>query len=211
MNVRAAKTALYRGTWYRSRLEATWAAFFYQHSIAVEYEQRWFEFRDGTKYQPDFWLPESQAWFEVKGELLEADKIKVLSLARAAALRGELVLMGGAPAGYVFGEVTQWGKWNLNCSFGRCASCDGWTVAMAGCRACGFLEPDPSKSTYIDFHDSFDKGCESRCDGAFVWVGNAPVCSPIDDSMEHWAAQSMSALSGFEIVPKGKSKEEIPY
>lgn len=217
MNVRAAKTALYRGVYYRSRLEACWSAFFHRHHIRVEYEQRWCKFADGTSYQPDFWLPDSKAWFEVKGELTEEDRHKVLSLARAASYRGELVLMGGAPAGYLFGEVTPSGQWNLNSSFGRCSHCDVWTVAMFGCRQCGYAETDPRRDTYIDYHDSFSlQGCKSarwtinsehpRCNGAFVWDGNGPrielAANHQLNQFEYWANESMGALSGFEIIPK---------
>lgn len=228
MQIRAAKTALYRGVYYRSRLEACWAAFFHKHGIAVEYERRWFEFGDGVRYQPDFWIPESRAWFEVKGALSDEDHGKIVRLARAAAFRGELVLMGGAPAGYLFGEVDQQAKWNLNCSFGRCAHCDQWAVAMLACRACGFFETDPTRETYIDYHDSLGEiGCSSTfcshdgfardiclasggmrrahhrgCSGVFTWSGDAPEETTVSDSVRKWAADSAAALGRFVVVPK---------
>lgn len=205
MNVRAAHSAFYGGIYFRSRLEACWAMFFEAHSIPFEYEKRYCEFNDGTKYQPDFWLPESQSWFEVKGELSELDHRKILNLARSAGPRGESVLLGGSPAGYVFGEVTDWGGWNLNAAFGRCAQCDCWTHAMLGCRHCGHMGSKETGTTFIDLHQPFHRdGCASRCGGGavFSWQGNSPKRIAVSPAVEKWADESVIALSRFKIVPK---------
>lgn len=58
----------YKGYLFRSRLEARWAVFFDALDIKWEYEKEGFEFEDGTKYLPDFWLPELNCWIEIKGE-----------------------------------------------------------------------------------------------------------------------------------------------
>ena len=47
----------YRGWKFRSRLEARWAVFFDALRIAWEYEPEGFEFADGERYLPDFFLP----------------------------------------------------------------------------------------------------------------------------------------------------------
>lgn len=165
-------STLYDGTWFRSRLEATWAAYFNAHDIEWDYEERSFRFDDGTHYAPDFWLPESRAWFEVKGKISDEDRAKILNLAAHAGKRDELVIMGGSPAGALFGEVTEDGELNLGVSFVRCAYCDGWTMGMAVCRLCGFH--DSVRGTFID-ECKPARGCRSRCFGAFLWAGDRPV------------------------------------
>lgn len=56
----------YKGYKFRSRLEARWAVFFDAAGIKWEYEPQGFECKDGTKYLPDFYLPEERMWCEVK-------------------------------------------------------------------------------------------------------------------------------------------------
>lgn len=56
----------YNGYKFRSRLEARWAVFFDEMGIKYEYEPEGFEMSDGTKYLPDFYLPESDCYIEIK-------------------------------------------------------------------------------------------------------------------------------------------------
>lgn len=56
----------YNGYRFRSRLEARWAVFFDHAHIKYEYEPEGFELDDGTKYLPDFYLPEGGYYVEVK-------------------------------------------------------------------------------------------------------------------------------------------------
>ena len=56
----------YKGYRFRSRLEARWAVFFDALSIVWEYEPEGFEFEDGTRYLPDFYLPDLRTYVEVK-------------------------------------------------------------------------------------------------------------------------------------------------
>jgi len=100
------RAALYAGTWFRSRLEATWAAYFQAHQIQWKYEEHAFQFADGTRYMPDFWLPDSRVWFEAKGKCSEEDAAKILLLAKESDPKHELVILGGSPAGMVFGHVS---------------------------------------------------------------------------------------------------------
>lgn len=58
---------VYNGYRFRSRLEARWAVFFDTLQIRYQYEVEGFDL-DGVWYLPDFWLPDYQTWFEVKGE-----------------------------------------------------------------------------------------------------------------------------------------------
>ena len=56
----------YNGYRFRSRLEARWAVFFDAAGIKYEYEPEGFETNEGTKYLPDFYLPEYDAYVEIK-------------------------------------------------------------------------------------------------------------------------------------------------
>ncbi len=74
---------LYKGYRFRSRLEARWAVYFDAIGLKWEYEPEGFEFKDGTRYLPDFRLPEVGKWAEVKPEpLTREESRKVLLLAR---------------------------------------------------------------------------------------------------------------------------------
>jgi hypothetical protein len=57
----------WKGYRFRSRLEARWAVFLSTLGVQWEYEAEGYELSDGTRYLPDFWLPNEQAWIEVKG------------------------------------------------------------------------------------------------------------------------------------------------
>ena len=57
----------YNGYKFRSRLEARWAVFFDYLGISYEYEPEGFQMDDTTCYLPDFYIPEWDAYIEVKG------------------------------------------------------------------------------------------------------------------------------------------------
>lgn len=76
MTIKAIETQ-YKGYRFRSRLEARWAVFFDALGMAWEYEKEGFEI-DGERYLPDFYLPDSRLWVEIKAVATsqeEADKI----------------------------------------------------------------------------------------------------------------------------------------
>jgi hypothetical protein len=58
----------YAGCCFRSRLEARWAVFFDHLDIEWQYELEGFELPDGTRYLPDFYMPEQDLWLEIKGD-----------------------------------------------------------------------------------------------------------------------------------------------
>lgn len=81
----------YAGHRFRSRLEARWAVFFDQLSVAWEYEpQGYLVGKDKDPYLPDFWLPEQKIWIEVKGHATDKD-LKIISAA------AHPVELGGLP------------------------------------------------------------------------------------------------------------------
>lgn len=67
----------YKGFRFRSRLEARWAVFFDALGIEYLYEPEGYKLSDGTAYLPDFYLPESDTFFEVKGVLTSKDAHKI--------------------------------------------------------------------------------------------------------------------------------------
>jgi hypothetical protein len=56
----------YKGILFRSRLEARWAVFMDFLLVRWYYEHEGFELSDGSKYLPDFFLPDVGAYIEVK-------------------------------------------------------------------------------------------------------------------------------------------------
>jgi hypothetical protein len=62
--VKAIET-VYKGYRFRSRLEARWAVFFDALGVNWLYEHEGYELLSG-RYLPDFFLPESKLWVEVK-------------------------------------------------------------------------------------------------------------------------------------------------
>lgn len=72
----------YNGYKFRSRLEARWAVFFDALGVEYEYEKEGYDLGDLGYYLPDFWLPEHDAFIEIKGTSPtdnEKDKIRKLS------------------------------------------------------------------------------------------------------------------------------------
>ena len=65
---------VYDGHRFRSRLEARWAVFFNTAGIKYEYEPEGFELKDGTRYLPDFYLPELDVYAEVKADSPDAEE-----------------------------------------------------------------------------------------------------------------------------------------
>lgn len=62
---------VYNGYRFRSRLEARWAVFFDAAGIKYQYEPEGYAY-DGTRYLPDFYLPEADTHVEVKPNVREA-------------------------------------------------------------------------------------------------------------------------------------------
>jgi hypothetical protein len=99
------REARYAGIRFRSRLEARWATFFDEAGIEWEYERRYLRVPGlrrgaGINYLPDFWLPESAMWAEVKGSPAE-ELLRILAIARGLAVCGtgnDLVVLGNVPA-----------------------------------------------------------------------------------------------------------------
>lgn len=72
MSIKAIETK-YKGYRFRSRLEARWAVFFDALGIEWEYEKEGYQLNTGERYLPDFYLPDTKTWVEVKG-VMSADE-----------------------------------------------------------------------------------------------------------------------------------------
>jgi hypothetical protein len=102
MTIKAIETK-YAGYRFRSRLEARWAVFFDVCGIEWEYEPEGFTVdtpRGRINYLPDFWLPQTGQWAEVKG-FLDTDgmhRLFALACGMAQCGRGrDLVVFGDVP------------------------------------------------------------------------------------------------------------------
>lgn len=79
------------GCRFRSRLEARWSVWLNALGIPYRYEAEAFDL-EGVLYLPDFWLPEQQAWMEIKGELpTEQEQQKCRLLAQLTGYRTLLI------------------------------------------------------------------------------------------------------------------------
>lgn len=77
----------YLGYSFRSRLEARWCVFFEALKIKYHYELEGIILLDGTRYLPDFFLPDVKLWAEVKPvELTPAEHSKCKQLMRCTDL-----------------------------------------------------------------------------------------------------------------------------
>jgi len=73
-HIKAIET-VYNGYKFRSRLEAKWAVFFDAVGIKYQYEIEGYEM-DDIRYLPDFYLPDYDRWFEIKGKPMSISEIK---------------------------------------------------------------------------------------------------------------------------------------
>lgn len=81
------------GVWYKSRLEAQWAAFFKEAGVDFEYEPKTIPLLTGW-YVPDFWLKRDYIWVEVKGDFEQFHTRRYQELADSGA---PLVALMGVP------------------------------------------------------------------------------------------------------------------
>lgn len=116
----------YNGYKFRSRLEARWAVFFDSLGIKYEYEPEGFEFEDGTKYLPDFYLPDSNQWFEVKGVMEEYDEKKIQH-----AIDAGLNIIVGYDKGEFESSYVEWGDSKEKYTLG--SKSESW---LCKCKVC---------------------------------------------------------------------------
>lgn len=182
----------YRGTTFRSRLEADWAATLDARGVPWDYEPEGYQLSDGTWYSPDFWLPSARAWLEVKGShMLRVTKVYQFAAdlwAESGATstydaEAPMVLIGQPP-------LTDWDVRVANDKqplqlLGTMGPGKAYSVAITHCRAC-------DRGTAIALWQPTCRGCgHNYGDGYEAWS---------DSCLDSW-------FRGFERVvrPAGKS------
>lgn len=140
----------YNGYKFRSRLEARWGIFFDALGIKWIYEPEGFDLGDGVYYLPDFYLPEMDAYFEVKGvlnweDITDDDKTKIKRLAKLKkfAIGYSDMTFECIDIFYTFDECgNKLPDYSLNhnkneCYICRCPNCEKYTfLAECGCWHC---------------------------------------------------------------------------
>jgi hypothetical protein len=69
---------IYKDYKFRSRTEARWAIFFDTLGIEWEFEKEGYVLSNGKCYLPDFYLPKSKTYVEVKGQFPSIEYIEML-------------------------------------------------------------------------------------------------------------------------------------
>lgn len=128
MSIKPIET-VYNGYRFRSRLEARWAVFFDALGIKYEYEPEGFQMSDGTMYLPDFYLPESKSFFEVKGIMSEEDDHKIRQFIKESE---HCVTIGYD--GFCFETCTAW--WGDTDECQKFELDQGETQWLCKCRTC---------------------------------------------------------------------------
>lgn len=142
----------YKGILFRSKLEAQWAKFMDSIQMPWIYEPDGFEFSDGTRYLPDFYLPDSKQWFEVKGVLDDLDEHKIEMLCRES---GHDVVIGYANGEFEMCDTCMMDmderrtlSWYPKCDthINRCAACKKISfmndIGSYMCQCCGAYDGD---------------------------------------------------------------------
>jgi len=169
-NIKPIET-IYNGCRFRSRLEARWAVFFDSLKIPWIYEPEGI-FVNGICYLPDFYLPDCNQFFEVKGILSELDTNKINALINA----GYSVTIG-----YDNGKFTAcdyWGEDDDNkkifqlCTGStsmlcRCSCGKYWFMGSTGiykCQCCGEYDGDHHFETVMDYWN-YEAYNGEKCEG----------------------------------------------
>lgn len=145
-------------------------SFFDDLGIAYQYEPEGFTLPDGTRYLPDFWLPDVRfrfwkpedgiagIWFEVKGSAQDADIDKLDKFAKS--IKQPVILADGTFDGsgptlthYLYGEDPDECWWDSDLLFMKCPHCRKYRIQFCEgsyerCDACN------ARSEFIDWDHS---------------------------------------------------------
>lgn len=144
---------LYRGNYFRSRLEARWAVFFDAVGIKYEYEPNGFS-HSGECYLPDFYLPETYLknskskgiYIEIKPAIYEND-----SIPQSAWFNKKLVLFKGLPIDNIWSSPSAKGGIVLY-------PYEDYSMMIWVCADCG-----TSKIEYWATGNNYCPNCEFKC------------------------------------------------
>lgn len=105
----------YAGHRFRSRLEARWAVFFDRLGIRWQYEPQGFNIQ-WRPYLPDFLLPDTETWVEVKGDESTLDYDLMEGFAYALPRGARIVILGPLPEAKTLGNW-DWGWQSLHSAY----------------------------------------------------------------------------------------------
>lgn len=162
MNERRSIPTHYNGRLFRSKLEADYARVFDTLRVTWEYEKAGHYFGN-QYYLPDFWLPRSRQFVEVKGVFEPNDCRKIQALVRDAKPRRftgdwcpDFPIIACMPNGVFFGwertaePIEDWyqflTKGAREVELYACTQCRGWwfcdPLQSFRCQCCGAHEGD---------------------------------------------------------------------
>lgn len=140
---------IYKGHRFRSRLEARFAVFFDYMGIRYIYEPEGYDLGNGIKYLPDFYLPDADQFFEVKGILTELDIEKIEKLSSAT---GKYVTVGLSDFS-IHGCEPIYGYEPCDTYLVKCKKCGNYyfeNELSYKCTSCGFYDGDRTFSYISD-------------------------------------------------------------
>jgi len=126
----------YKGVYFRSRLEARWAVFFDTLGIPWEYEKEGYEFTDGNRYLPDFWLPDQKIWVEIKGGKPSEEETRKMELLVTETGHDACLFHGNIPdeetqIDYMYFR-DEWIGYDEGYEMGQCPSCGRFGIVFGG-------------------------------------------------------------------------------
>jgi hypothetical protein len=120
---------VYNGYRFRSRLEARWAVFFDTLGVKYDYEPEGFDL-DGVRYLPDFWLPDQDCWFEVKGQAPTEAEMRAAALLTLYRKQNVYIFFGsGIDPKSLPHTVTQYNEESGYCTCPNDFSDSSWVVS----------------------------------------------------------------------------------
>lgn len=146
---------IYNGYRFRSRAEARWAVFFDALSIEYYYEPEAMSLPGAQRYLPDFYLPASDTFFEVKGIMNELDRRKISAVLKS----GRQIAVGYPDMSFQSCEC--WGDGNYSLD----DKSESWLIQCEKCGELHFIGTQGSwECRCCGFYDG-DRGFEVCCSG----------------------------------------------
>lgn len=96
---------------HRSRLESQWSEAFKRQGVEATFEPATIKLPDGSEYTPDFWLPESSTFIEIKGP--NPTKREFQKCAETRRLGFKIKMFHGSPSGFTEYDWEQYEKMTL--------------------------------------------------------------------------------------------------
>lgn len=153
---------VYNDQEFRSKLEADWARAMDALGIEWEYEKQGHYF-GAQFFLPDFWLPRSRQWVEVKGRMHPDDYRKIGALLEHVPNRPHTIededrcpdipIVAALPDGHFHGWYRGPGMRACNVELAQCLACGGWwfldAEASFRCQCCGVYDGTRFVSTFV--------------------------------------------------------------